>query len=117
MWRDGLRVRGEVRVVFLLDEWVVMTHSVSMGPADALVEVRRLAALDRVEITYHAAVDRFQRHHGVEHIHCALRKAREIRESKPDQQSDWVVTGPDLDGDDLDAAIIIEADVVVITVF
>jgi hypothetical protein len=30
---------------------------------------------------------------------------------------DWVVTGPDLDGDDLELAIVIEADIVVVTVF
>lgn len=34
-----------------------------------------------------------------------------------DQASDWVVTGPDLDGDDLGLAIAIEADIVVVTVF
>ena len=83
-----------------------------------LDEVRRLAAQGRVRITHHVSVERAYRYgHNVRHLHHALREAQSIRASRPDQASDWVVTGPDLDGDDLDLAIVIEADIVVVTVF
>ena len=83
-----------------------------------LDEVRRLAAQGRVRITHHVSVERAYRYgHNVRHLHHALREARSIRASQPDQASDWVVTGPDLDGDDLDLAVVVEADIVVVTVF
>lgn len=94
-----------------------MTYHRAMDAAQALVEVRRLALQGRVQITHHAAVERFYRHGGRGHILHALVHADEARASRPEHRSDWVVTGPDLDGDAIDLAVVIEADVVVITVF
>ncbi len=49
-------------------------------------------------------------------IRCALVNTRSVRASGPGRASDWTVTGPDLDGDDLEIALIIEDGLLVITV-
>jgi hypothetical protein len=83
-----------------------------------LNEVRRLAAQGRVRFTFHSGVERAARFgHDKDNVVHALKNGRSIRKSAADQASDWVVSGSDLDGDDLDVAIVIEDAVVVITVF
>lgn len=48
---------------------------------------------------------------------CALANGQAIRESGRGRASDWTVTGPDQDGDDLEVAVVLEDGVLVITVY
>ena len=50
-------------------------------------------------------------------VRCALANATSIRASGRGRASDWTVTGPDPDCDDLDIAVILEDGILIITVY
>jgi hypothetical protein len=79
--------------------------------------IRGLAKANRFRLTAHA--DREAAECGATRadIRCALANAKTIQASGPSRASDWTVVGPDLDGDDLQLALIIEDGLLVITVY
>lgn len=87
--------------------WVVETH-------EALEEIRRLATQGRVVLSGHARQRCAERGAQVRDVIHALQHGKQCSEgNKPER---WKVTGPDLDGDDLDVVVVIDVDVVVVTV-
>jgi hypothetical protein len=80
---------------------------------EALRHVRSYAAANRVRFTRHARERMGERGASVEHVMRALQNATSCSPSG----ERWKVTGPDLDGDALTAVVIIEDEVIVITVF
>ncbi len=84
-----------------------------MTEGEALECIRRLATQNRIFFTKHARIrmdergaDRLDVRHALEHAHtCAASGDR------------WKVTGPDTDNDDLSCVVVVEGDVVIITLF
>ncbi len=85
-----------------------------MDADQALQEIRRLAVAHRIVFTRHARTRMGERGATVEDVRSALASATSCRAA---DEGRWKVTGPDLDGDDLDVVAVVEADVVVVTVF
>lgn len=87
-----------------------------VAEAQALAEIKRLVALDRVLYTHHAQIrmiERGARRRDVEHALLGATSATEQRD-----RGCWRVKGGvDLDGDDLTVVVALEADVVVVTLF
>ena len=88
-----------------------------MDSAEALRVVRGLAKANRIRLTAHADREAAECGASRRHIRCALVHAKSIRASGPGRASDWTVAGPDLDGDDLELALIIEDGLLIITVY
>jgi hypothetical protein len=88
-----------------------------MDSAEALRVIRGLAKANRIRLTAHAEREAAECGAAPEDVRCALVNAKSIRASGPGRASDWTVTGPDLDGDDLEIALIIEDGLLVITVY
>ena len=88
-----------------------------MDSAEALRVIRGLARANRIRLTAHADREAAECGTSRPHIRCALVNATSIRASGPDRASDWTVAGPDLDGDDLEIALIIQDGLLVITVY
>jgi hypothetical protein len=88
-----------------------------MDSVEALRVIRGLAKANRIRLTAHAEQEAAECGASRRHIRCALVNARSVRASGPGRASDWIVTGPDLDGDDLEIALIIEDGLLVITVY
>jgi len=88
-----------------------------MDPEEALRVIQGLAKANRIRLTAHA--DREAAEAGATRgdIRCALANATNIRRSGPGRASDWTVAGPDLEGDELQLALIIEDGLLIITVY
>ena len=76
-----------------------------------------MAEANRIRLTAHADREAAECGASRRHIRCALVNAKSIRASGPGRASDWTVAGPDLDGDDLELALIIEDELLIITVY
>ena len=88
-----------------------------MEPEAALWAVRGLAKANRVVFTKHAAREAVECGASRDDVCCALANAKNIRASGGGRASDWTVTGPDRDGDDLEVAVVLEDGILVITVY
>ena len=88
-----------------------------MDPEEALRVVRGLARANRVRFTAHAAREAVECGASRNDVCCALGNAQSIRESGRGRASDWTVTGPDKDGDDMEVAVVLEDGILVITVY
>lgn len=88
-----------------------------MDSAESLRVIRGLASANRIRLTAHAEREAAECGARPEDIRCALVRAKSIRASGRDRASDWTVTGPDLDGDDLEIALIIQDGLLIITVY
>lgn len=88
-----------------------------MDSREALRVVRGLGKATRIRLTVHAEREAAECGATREDIRCALVNAKSIRASGQKRASDWTVTGPDIDGDDLELALIIEDGLLVITVY
>ena len=88
-----------------------------MTSDEALQDIRGFAGAGRVRFTRHARLRAAERAGGTSvgelHVVHALKHATTCAPS----DAKWKVTGPDLDGDDLTAVVVLEADVLVVTVF
>lgn len=88
-----------------------------MTKDEALRDVRGLAAAGRVRFTRHARTRAAERAGGSTvgelHVIHALKQAATCTAN----DDKWRVTGPDLDGDELTAVVVLEAGVIVVTVF
>ena len=90
-----------------------------MGQREELQAIMTLAALDLISLTNHALYDKLQPM-GLDggDVRHALMNANDIQPSDPyHHASDWMVTGPDRDGNDLTVCVVIEDKVRVVTVF
>jgi hypothetical protein len=84
--------------------------------SDILDEIKDLAARDRISIRFHARQRMGERGATYEDVKRALVTAR--RAVWQDDHGTWrVVGGVDLDGDELQVAVDVQADVIVVTVF
>jgi hypothetical protein len=88
-----------------------------MDSAEALRDVRGFARATQLRLTAHAEREAAECGATPGDVRCALVNAKSIRASGPGRASDWTVVGPDLDGDDLEVALIIEDGLLVITVY
>jgi hypothetical protein len=88
-----------------------------MDPEEALRVVRGLARANRFRFTAHADREAAECGATRRHIRCALANAESIRASGKGRASDWTVIGPDLDGDELQLALIIDDGLLIITVY
>ena len=90
-----------------------------MGRDEALQTIMSLAAQGLVSLTDHALYEKMAPM-GLEYddvIRC-LTQPTSIQQSDPyHHASDWMVTGPDLSGNTFTVCVIIEANLLVITVF
>ncbi len=84
-----------------------------MNAREALTTVRGLASANRYMLTSHAYDEMIAAGAQREEVHSALVNARR---SKRDGAG-WVVTGPDRDGDELTMKVVLEDDMLVITVW
>jgi hypothetical protein len=83
---------------------------------EALRDVRGFASANRVRFTRHARERAAQRAGGTVgelHVLHALKNATACVSS----ETKWKVSGPDLDGDELEAVVVIESGVIVVTLF
>jgi hypothetical protein len=85
-----------------------------MDEKTALETIRRAATASRIRYEYHARQRMRERGVSREDVRNALIETRTCQTSKGDR---WKVTGPDLDEDELTVVLVIEGDLVVITVF
>jgi hypothetical protein len=81
-----------------------------------LAEIKRLTSLDRVELRLHAYQRMLERAVTIMDVCSALLSATGVR-WQADRETWRVEGGVDLDGDDLVVIVVLEADVVVVTVF
>ena len=88
-----------------------------MDSEEALRVVRGLAEANRIRLTAHAEREAAECGATPGDIRCALVNAKSIHASGPDRASDWTVAGSDLDGDDLELALIIDDGLLIITVY
>jgi hypothetical protein len=86
-----------------------------MTAAEALAEIRGLAAAGRVEFTDHAREEMEDASADFLDVLNALRKATSCRYQK--QKDRWKVVGPDLDADDLTIVVALDDGVLVVTVW
>ncbi len=85
-----------------------------MASADhALRDVRGYASAGRIFYTKQARARMSTRGASAAHVRCALVNAATCVADA----DKWKVTGPDLDGDDLTCVVVIEAGVIVVTIF
>jgi hypothetical protein len=80
----------------------------------ALEGICGLAGANRVRFTRHAEERMCQRRISASDVYCALRTATGCRAQK---DGDWKVRGLDRTGDELTAIVVLEDEVVVVTVF
>ena len=86
-----------------------------MNDGKALIEIQRLARLDRIALTRHARQRMRERRARLDDIRRALATATA---AIAQDRGGWRVEGGhDLDSDDLTVVVEIEADVIVITLF
>ncbi len=85
-----------------------------MNAAAALVEIRGYAAANRIRISRHAWQRMAERGAQYEDVRHALATARRCREQDGDR---WKVSSADRNGDELVLVVVIEAGVIVVTVF
>lgn len=85
-----------------------------MTAAEALELVKGLAAANRYLVTVHARTRMVERKVTAAGLHRALTQAKSCR---PGTDDAWKVSGPDQDGDDVDVVVVIEGDLVVVTLF
>ena len=88
-----------------------------MDSAEALLTVRGLAKANRIRLTAHAEREAAECGATPGDIRCALVNAKSIRASGAGRASGWTVGGPDLDGDDLQLALLIQDGLLIITVY
>lgn len=88
-----------------------------MDAKEALRVIRGLGRVNRFRLTAHAYQEAAACGATRAHIRCALANAKRVRPSGKGRASDWTVLGPDLDGDDLQLAVIIEDGLLIITVY
>jgi hypothetical protein len=88
-----------------------------MDSAEAVGAIRGLARANRIRLTAHAEREAAECGATPEDIRFALVNAQSIRASGPGRASDWTVAGPDLDGDELEVALIIQDGLLIITVY
>jgi len=88
-----------------------------MDPEEALRVIRGLAKANRIRLTAHADREAAEAGATSGDIRCALANTTNIRRSGPGRASDWTVVGPDLEGDELQLALIIEDGLLIITVY
>ena len=86
-----------------------------MSPTEALETIRRYAVAGLVAFTAHARGRMAQRNVSLDDVLRALINAKSARAT--DAADKWIACGPDLDGSDLDVVVVIEAGLVVITVY
>jgi hypothetical protein len=86
-----------------------------MTPAEALKAIRGLASANRIAISSHAYRRMNQRGATFADVHHALTHAQQCAWQAQHQR--WKVESADLDGDDLTLAVVIEDDVIVVTLF
>jgi hypothetical protein len=86
-----------------------------MNPQEAIEKVRRLAIQNRIRYTFHAEydsmTDRSVSHRDVRHSLSNCEKCTKQEEYK------WKCVGPDLEDDELTVVVVIEDDLLVVTVF
>ena len=95
-----------------------MTHNPAMGHDEALQTIVSMAAQGLIAFTNHA-LEKMPALGLIEDDvrHC-LTHPTGIEKSDPyHHQSDWMVRGSDLSGNSLTVCVVIEADVLVVTVF
>ncbi len=85
-----------------------------MEPKEALETIRRAATANRIRYESHARQRMRERRVSREDVRNALIEASKCQASKGDR---WKVTGPDLDDEELTVVLVIEGDLIVITVF
>lgn len=90
-----------------------------MTPNRALALVRELAAARRISLTRHARERMrpvpFGRGCSFEDLCCALRSATECKPGEEPER--WIASGADLDGDELSVVLVIQDDLLVVTLF
>lgn len=86
-----------------------------MTPAEALRRIRGYARAGRVEFSRHAYERMGERGATAADVIHACSNATRCKAS--DQPERWKATGPDLDGDDLTVVVVLDAGVLVITIF
>ena len=85
-----------------------------MKAAEALAEVRGLAAAGRIQLSSHARKRCLERRILFGDVRAALSEARECSEQ---EEGRWRVVGDDLGGDALTAVIVFDDGVIVVTLF
>jgi hypothetical protein len=85
-----------------------------MSAADALRDIRGYAAANRARFTRHAYDEMVEAGATEEDVMHALAYASRCRPGNIAGR--WKVTGPDLDGDDLDVVVVIQSGLLVVTV-
>lgn len=86
-----------------------------MDGTEALETIRRYAVAGLVAFTTHARERMVQRRVSLDDVLRALINAKSARAT--DVAEKWIACGPDLDGDDLEVVVVIEAGLVVVTVY
>lgn len=85
-----------------------------MNSAEALALIRRAATLGQIRLTKHARERMSERGASVHDVRHSLANASRCAPAEGDR---WRTTGLDLDGDELTAVVVIDGDVIVVTVF
>jgi len=83
-------------------------------PAEALEQIREYASAGSVVFTRHARLRMDERGAMAWDVVHALANASHCQAGEDDR---WKATGVDLDGDELTAVVVLEGEVVVVTVF
>ncbi len=86
----------------------------SVNAAAALLEIRGYAVANRIRISRHAWQRMAERGAQYEDVRHALATARHC---KPQDGGRWKVSSADRDGDELVLVVVIEAGLIVVTVF
>jgi hypothetical protein len=86
-----------------------------MTPAKARAEIRRAGVMRRVMFSPHARQRMAQRFVRPDDVYNAMEHHASCKAG--DEPGRWKVVGPDIDGDELTLIVVIEADVVVVTLF
>ncbi len=84
-----------------------------MNARDALTTIRGLASANRYTLTGHAYDEMIAAGAQLGDVHHALVSARRTKRDG----AGWLATGPDRDGDDLTMKVVLEDDMLVITVW
>jgi hypothetical protein len=82
--------------------------------SDVLKNVRGLASANRIIVSGHARVRMRERNVTYADLQSALGNATRCRCGNDDR---WNVVGPDLDGEELTVIVIVESDLIVVTVY
>lgn len=88
-----------------------------MNESDALRAIRRIARTGLIILSRHAQSRMQKRNVRFSDVRYALRNVTTVKRSASDHASDWIATGPDLDGEELTAAVILQGGVLVVTVY